>query len=171
MVVPYRGEFDAFHKRMFRSLLRMTSFTSTTVYVIDLRDEADRTDRHILRYLYRDYDNVRFMESGFGDVADAIEEDYVIVLHPSFEVIGDGLSTMLALAKESGVRGVVARMRDAYMADAPSGISGNDPTLAMVRREGFSPSCIGEIDSIAEGSDTVQLDDVVVIRYGIVLDQ
>lgn len=171
VVVPYRGEFDAFHKRMFRSLLRLASFASMTIYVIDLRDEESRTDRHVLRYLYRDYDNVQFMEDGFDGVVDAMEEDFVVMLYPSYETVGDGLSTMLDLAKEPGVRGVVGKMRDAPNADAPSIIPGDDPTLAMARRESFSPSCISEIGSIAEGPDIIQLNDVVVIRYGPALGQ
>lgn len=171
VVVPYRGEFDALHKRMFRSLLRLTSFASMTIYVVDLREEDDRADRHVLGYLYRDYDNVRFMENDFSCVAEAIGEDHVIVFQPSYEAVGDGLSAMLALAKEPGVGGVVAKMRDACRAGASSSVSGDDPTVAIVRREDFRPSCKGEIDLIAEGHHIIQMDDVAVIRYGATSDQ
>lgn len=176
VVVPYRGELDAFHRRMFRSLLRSTSFARMSIHVVDLREENMRTDRHILDYLYRDYDNVRFAERSLEDALSAVEEEFVIVLHPAYEAVGDGLSGMLGLAKGTGAQCVVARMRDVSNSGEPlvgskETARGSGHRVVMVRRDGPCLRCVDEMSLCIDEDDVVYWDGVAVVCYGVPLSQ
>lgn len=111
VIVPYHGEFESFHKRMFRSLLRLSGFSHMRIYVVDDREMGKCPDQAALEFLYRHYDNVRFAHSDEVE-SGLLEEDYVAVLLPSQEVVGDGLSEMLNLMKTTDASVVAGRVLD-----------------------------------------------------------
>ncbi len=174
VIVPYHGEFDAFHKRMFRSLLRSSCYSGMSVYVVECRAEDERPDRDILEYLYCDYDNVWFV-SDRDDALALIEEDYVAFLTPYCESVGDGLRQMMTWAKSARADIIGADWRHA--GDA-KGVEVGDASVcsSLLRREllprdlildRIVPAArISNILSRDRVSDILHMEKVVMIDYG-----